>query len=46
MLDQNKSLISNTFKVINEKNTKCIILVIINTYNIEIDNPDIQLVTQ
>lgn len=44
MPDWDKSLISNIFKVISEENTKCIILIVINTYSIDINNSDIQLV--
>lgn len=44
MPKQYKSLIAKTFQVSRDKNTKCIIIVATNAYDIEIENLDIKLV--
>lgn len=44
MSEWDKFFIAKAFKVSREKNSKYIILVAIDAYNMGIDNPDIQLV--
>lgn len=42
--EYDKAIITKAFAMRGEDNIKCIILIITNTYNMGIDNPDIYLV--
>lgn len=44
--DFDKAITTKVFWVSNEDNTECTILVAINAYGMDIDNPDIRLVIQ
>lgn len=46
MFDWDKLRIAAVFKISMDKNTKCIILVSTNTYDMDINNPDIEVIIQ
>ena len=46
MLEFDKSLTAGAFRILDNKNTKCSILVATNAYKIGINNPDMRLLVQ